>query len=377
MIIDRLETFAGEGATVVRLTTDSGERGIGQFATGGEAVTTEVFHRFVAPNVLGRDPTDPEALVDAVLESPGPPRPYKYNGTFFLRGLGGVDTACWDLCGKLAGEPVVSLLGGPANPDPIAAYGSRLSRETTADEEIEICTTYHERGLDAFKLKIGKRLAFQTDEDVWPGRTEAVVSGVRDALGPDVDLLVDANGAYSREGAIEVGKEVLAPADVIHFEEPCPYWELEWTKAVTEAVPMDVAGGEQDNMISQWGKTWERIIGDRVVDVVQPDVGYIGGIARTMRVADLAADAGLPCVPHGPNHSLQKIFTLHALAAVENAGPYPFEYRIPERGEHEFMYAPEPRVEDGTVAVPTGPGWGVELDDEWLFRSTHRESTLE
>jgi len=97
-------------------------------------------------------------------------------------------------------------------------------------------------------------------------------------------------------------------------------------------------------------------------------------VTRTKRVADMAADAGLTCVPHGPNHSLQKVFTIHTMAAIDNAGPYPFEYRIPEDGEPEAMYAPEPLVEDGAVAVPDGPGWGVEVNDEWLAQSDYERS---
>jgi len=373
--IQRLETFEGAGATVVRLTTDDGDRGIGQLASGGEEIATQVFHDYVAPHALGADPGDVEGLIDGIMASPDHPRPYKYPGTFLLRALCGLDTALWDLRGRRRGASVCELLGGASDPDPVTAYGSRLSRETDGDEEAEICTRYlDEGGLDAFKLKVGKRLAFDTDEDVWPGRTEDVVSTVREAVGPEVDLMVDANSAYSREAAIEVGEEVLEPNGVVHYEEPCPYWELEWTADVREALDVPVAGGEQNNLVSQWGKQWERIVRTPVVDIAQPDVGYIGGVTRTKRVADMAADAGLTCVPHGPNHSLQKVFTIHTMAAIDNAGPYPFEYRIPEDGEPEAMYAPEPLVEDGAVAVPDGPGWGVEVNDEWLAQSDYERS---
>ncbi|MFB6173243.1 MAG: mandelate racemase/muconate lactonizing enzyme family protein [Halobacteriales archaeon] len=375
MAIERLETFTGESGTVVRATAEDGEQGIGQTAPGQDDITATVFHRFVAPHALGADERDIGGLIDGFMEAAERPRPYKYPGTFLLRALCGLDTACWDLAGKREGKSVCELLGGPADPDPVTAYGSRLSRETGPEEEVEICERYREEaGLEAFKLKVGKRLSFREETDVRPGRTEAVVSAVREALGPDVDLLVDANSAYSAERAIEVGEEVLAPNGVVHFEEPCPYWELEWTAEVREALEVPVAGGEQDNMFQQWGKTWERILGTPVVDIAQPDVGYIGGVTRTKRVADMAAEAGLTCVPHGPNHTLQKVFTIHTMAAIENAGPYPFEYRIPEDRDRGGMYAPEPTVSDGAVPVPDGPGWGVEVDPGWLARSTYEVS---
>lgn len=371
MTIQRLETYTRDQASVVQVTTEEGDTGIGQLAPGGHDIAAQVFHELVAPRALGEDPGDVESIVDHVVE-----RTYKYPGTFVLRALCGLDTALWDLAGKRAGVPVCDLLGGPSDPEPVTAYGTRLSRDTDAEEEVEICTRFRdELGLSAFKLKIGKRLAFHTDEDVWPGRTEAVVSGVRDALGDDVDIMVDANSAYSAEKAIEVGEDVLEPNGVVHFEEPCPYWELEWTARVREALDAPVAGGEQDNMVTQWAKQWGRIVGMPAVDVVQPDVGYVGGIVRAKRVADMAAEAGLPCVPHGPNHTLQKVFTLHLLAAIDNAGPYPFEYRIPDTGGHG-MYEPEPRVEGGELPVPTGAGWGIEVDPGWLARADYRVSEV-
>ena len=369
-VIERIETFTRKQATVVRVTDHAGEQGIGQFATGNHDLATPIFHEIVAPKALERSVDDIPGLVRDILE-----RSYKYPGTFVLRGLCGLDTALYDLWGKREGRTVCELLGGPTDPDPVAAYGSRLRRDTDAATEIEICERFREGcGLEAFKLKVGKRLAFRSDADVWPGRTEAVVSGVREALGSEVDLLVDANSAYSAAQAIAVGEEVLEPNGVIHFEEPCPYWELDWTAGVREALDLPVAGGEQDNMFEVWAKQYERIIERPVVDIIQPDVGYLGGIARTKRLADRAAAAGLPVVPHGPNHTLQKVFTLHLLAAIDNTGPYPFEYRIPDTGGHG-MYDPEPTVDEGTVPVPTAaPGWGVELDTEWLARAAYAVS---
>ena len=103
-----------------------------------------------------------------------------------------------------------------------------------------------------------------------------------------------------------------------HFEEPCPYWELEWTAEVAAALDVDVTGGEQDCMLRQW----RRMIELHAVDVVQPDICYLGGINRTLEVARMAAAAGLPCTPHSANLSLVTVFTLHLMGAIENAGPY-------------------------------------------------------
>lgn len=104
---------------------------------------------------------------------------------------------------------------------------------------------------------------------------------------------------------------------------PCPYWEQAETKAVTDALSIDVTGGEQDCEMP----VWDAMIGQRVVDVVQPDVLYLGGVARTLRGAWLAAEAGLAGTPHSANHGLVTLAAMHIPRAIPNAGPYP-EYSI-------------------------------------------------
>src|SRR3546814_16415676 len=98
-----------------------------------------------------------------------------------------------------------------------------------------------------------------------------------------------------------------------HFEEPCPYWNLAWTKQVTDALSIDICGGEQDNNLA----LWKHMIDARVVDVVQPDICYLGGIERTLRVARMARAAGLPCTPPSANLSLVTLFHLTLMGALE------------------------------------------------------------
>ena len=155
---------------------------------------------------------------------------------------------------------------------------------------------------------------------------------IRRALGPDVSLLADANSGFSPARAIEVGR-LLEAEGVEHFEEPCPYWELEQTKQVADALSVPVTGGEQDCELSTWRLICER----RVVDVAQPDVLYLGGIDRTMRVARMAAAHGLPVTPHSANMGLVTLFTMHLLAALPNAGKY-LEFSIEEADYYPWQY---------------------------------------
>ena len=137
---------------------------------------------------------------------------------------------------------------------------------------------------------------------------------IRKALGDDVALLVDANSGFSPRRAIEVGR-MLEDNGIEHFEEPCLYWELEQTKEVTDALDIAVTGGEQDCEIA----TWRRMIEMRAVDIVQPDILYLGGISRTLRVCRMAKAAGLPVTPHSANLGLVTLFTMH-LAARDRGG---------------------------------------------------------
>jgi hypothetical protein len=193
-------------------------------------------------------------------------------------------------------------------------------------------------------------------------------------LGNDVALLVDGNSCYSPARAIEVGR-MLEDNGVSHFEEPCPYWEMEQTRQVTEALSLDVTGGEQD-----WDmQHWKRMVGMRAVDIIQPDVLYMGGMVRTLRVAALGASAGLPCTPHSANLSMVTLFTMHLLRAIPNAGKY-LELSI-EGPEYypwqQDLFVKDPYgIVDGKATVTEEPGWGVEINPEWLARSIYQCSEL-
>ena len=117
--------------------------------------------------------------------------------------------------------------------------------------------------------------------------------------------------------AIEVGRR-LEDNGVAHFEEPCLYWELEQTKEVARALAIDVTGGEQDCMIP----TWRQMIDIRAVDIIQPDVCYLGASRERCRLRRLGRAAGLPCTPHSANLSMVTLFTMHLLGAIPNAGKY-------------------------------------------------------
>ncbi len=360
MILRAIETFTTEDVGFVRVTDEDGAQGWGQVSTYNADIACTVLHRQVASWMLGRDIADLDDALDLVTE-----REHKFPGSYLRRAMAGVDTAVWDLRARRAGVPVATLLGG--SPGRVRAYASSMRRDITPEDEAARMVRFAgERGFTAFKVRAGAEVGRGRDE--WPGRTEAIVPAMRAAL-PDADLLIDANSCYAPPRAIEVGR-MLEGEGYCHYEEPCPYWELEQTRAVAEALDIDVTGGEQDCDLP----TWRRMIGMRAVDIVQPDILYLGGIARTLRVCRMAAEAGLPVTPHCANLSMVTLFTMHLLRAIPNAGKY-LEFSIEGPDYYpwqEGLFVESPyAIEDGHATVTDAPGWGVEIAPDWLARARY------
>ena len=362
-----IETFTNNDVGFVRVTAEDGTQGWGQVSTYNSDITSQVLHRQVAPWTLGQETTNLDDLLDIVAE-----REHKFPGSYLRRAMAGLDTAIWDMRGKQAEKSVAELLGG--SPGLIRAYASSMKRDITPkDEATRLKKLRDTQGFDAFKVRAGAEVGRNQDE--WPGRTEEIIPTMRRELGNEVDLLIDANSCYSPDRAIEVG-HILQDNGFCHYEEPCPYWELEQTKKVTDALTIDVTGGEQDCDLS----TWKRMIEMRAVDIVQPDILYLGGISRTLRVVEMAQTAGLSVTPHCANMSMVTLFTMHLLRAISNAGKY-LEFSIEGADYYPWqdgLFTSSPyKIEDGQARVTDAPGWGVEINPEWLARSKYQISVAE
>jgi L-alanine-DL-glutamate epimerase-like enolase superfamily enzyme len=362
-VIRTIETFNQGMFAIVRVTTADGQEGYGQIATFETEISVMTLHRKIAPLVLGKDPANIDSIVDHCIDAN-----HKFPWSFVCRALGGVDTAIWDLYGRIKQKPVAELLGGKVRPLP--AYGSSMSRTISPEAEAARLVKLRDtQGFRGFKIRVAKENGH--DVDAAPGRSEKIIPTVRKALGAAVALKADANSGFTPPRAIAIGR-ILEDHGFNHYEEPCPYWELEWTAEVAAALKVPVAGGEQDNDVAQW----RRMIRMNAVDIVQPDVLYLGGITRAWRVGLLAGLAGKPVVPHSANHSMVTLFTLHLLAATPNAGPM-MEWSIEDTGMNQQaagLFSPSPFVKDGQAHFEPGPGWGVKINPEWLKNAAYQKS---
>lgn len=347
---------------LVKITTDDGHEGWGQTSAYLADQSVPALHDQLAKWFLGKDPWDLPAIVDACVRGE-----YKFHGTTLFRALCGIDTAIWDLLGQATGMPVYKLLGGRVRTD-IGVYGSSMRRDISPEAEAERLQGLIDAGtFTGFKIRIGSVMG--RDRDASPGRTEKIIPLLRERLGEAVSLRADANGCYSPAEAIRVGR-LLEAAGYYHFEEPCPFPQLESTGKVAAALDIPVAGGEQDTALEQF----HRMIECGVVDIVQPDIGYIGGLTRARSVAQMAEAAGIPCTPHCANVSLLQIFTLH-LAASQPAVHQFQEWSIEDVGWVRDLFDPLPTVTGSTVRLSDRPGWGIDINTDYLKDCAVRSST--
>jgi len=361
--VKKIETFTKGPYAMVRLTTNDGREGWGQISPYDADISAQILHQKIARLVLGKDIAAIDDLNDAAIDAN-----MKWPWSFVCRALCGVDTALWDLYGQITGKPVCELIGGTVKALP--AYGSSMRRDISPqDEAARLARLRDTSGFRAFKIRLGVPTGH--NGDAAPGRSEAIIPAVRAAVGPDVALFADANSCYTPDVAIAMGRR-LEDANYAMYEEPCPYWELEWTQEVTAALTIPVSGGEQDNDMAQW----RRMIRMRAVDIVQPDICYIGGLTRALRVAGMAHEAGLVVKPHAANLSMVTVFTMHMLAAIPGAGELEFSIEAVTNMTREAraMFEPAVEVKDGRAHLTHEPGWGIRVRPEWMASATHQVS---
>jgi L-alanine-DL-glutamate epimerase-like enolase superfamily enzyme len=309
------------------------------------AVTVPMAKRLVLPFFVGKDARDIEALVDEVYTDDSRGSVYKYAGMPFWNIVGHVEVALFDLLGRLDGVPVHVLLGGSRR-KAIPVYISQFGRKTTAEQEVaRAADDLRKAGAKATKLKIGLRMA---NSRAQMARDRRMIERARKTFGDDVAIYVDANGSYTVAEALEMGRH-CEKFGVGFLEEPCPWQDYEATRRVAAGLKMTVAGGEQDSSLWQWRAMIDR----RIVDLLQPDVFYNGGLVRSLRVAKMAEKAGMKFTPHSPTTLPRAAANLHLCSVVPNLGEHQ-EYRVSDE------------VTDGKVAVPTAPGLGLgEDEDRW------------
>jgi L-alanine-DL-glutamate epimerase-like enolase superfamily enzyme len=284
-----------------------------------------------------------------------------YTGTIYygrrgvvLQAISGIDLACHDIMGKALGKPIHALLGG-AKRDRVTAYASTLFRETPA-EMTRAAQKYNDQGFKAVKFGWGS-FGKDASKDI------ALVRAAREALGKDRVLLVDAGWTIPRtpQETIELCRRI-EPFDPFWVEEPCHPEEYASYRAVAEASPLRIAAGEQEG--TTWG--FDLLINQGKVDVAQPDLSRCGGFTVAKKVIELAAAAGIDVCPHAWQSDLLTAASLHYNAVLPNALFQ--EFNVCDDPISRTLTKSPLRLADGMLAVPQGPGLGVEVNLETVNR---------
>lgn len=354
VIIETIELLKRGNTYFVRTRSTGGAVGIIQTKQIEHFIP--IFEKLVAPHFIGKDARRIEALIDEVYVAN-----YKIAGLPFWCPVAYIEQSVLDLLGKVANKSVGELLGGVLRRE-VPVYLSGSTRNTTAEQEVDIYAQGIEvTGCKTVKFKIGGRMS--RNLDAYPGRTETLVKMARKRLGDDVTLYADANGSYNAQKGIEVGR-MLESLNFAFFEEPCPWEELAETHAVTKSLDIPVACGEQDS--SLWRFQW--MIKNGVMDIVQPDINYNGGLIRTMRVAKMAAGAGMNIVPHNTQSGAASVNILQFASCTPNIGPFmEHTWRRPQQSQDWFT--PNFIIKKGVLQIPDGHGFGVEIDPEFISKA--------
>jgi galactonate dehydratase len=344
---------AWRNLTIVRVRTDEGLEGVGEvrMVNHTQALLGYLAHA-IPTHVLGADPFETEALVQRMWRSD-----YERAGATVMAGIAAVEIACWDIVGRALGQPVYRLLGGAVR-DRIKAYANGwYTVERTPQEFHAAARRVVERGYAALKLDPFGAGSFELTREE-RHRALALVEAVRDAIGPDAELLVEMHGRFTPATAIAVARE-LERYDPAWIEEPVPPENLAALEKVARRVSIPVATGERIHVRHEFRELFER----QAADVVQADITTVGGIAETRKIAAWAESHYVLIAPHNVGGPISTAAALHLAACTPN---FKIQEHFNDFAEaHVKLAAPgNPEVVDGHFALPSGPGLGVTLDEE-------------
>jgi L-alanine-DL-glutamate epimerase-like enolase superfamily enzyme len=349
--VDETIADGSQDALLVRVHTDAGIVGYGEVDSLPSVVKAIIdaprSHKYasgLAALLVGEDPLQPARL-----------RERMFTGSLYygrrgavIHAISGLEIALWDIAGKAAGQPIHVLLGG-AHHTRLRAYASTLMPDSPAEARA-VCASQREAGFDAVKLGYGP-LGRDAELDI------ALVAAAREGTGEDGDLIIDVGLGWSnaRDAINRVRR--MEPYRPYWIEEPFMPDELGKYAALASAVDTPIAAGEQEAMAIDF----QRLI-DVGVEVLQPDVTRAGGLLECGRIAELARVNGRRCVLHAWSTGIIKAASLHVLAAMRDAEL--FEYCVQTTDLNRRLVSETFPVVDGHVGVPSGPGLGIEVDED-------------
>lgn len=358
------------------LYTDEGLVGVSEVGMNQEATVVKAIES-LGEYLLGKDPTRIEDHFEKLY------RTGYWIGTIRCTAISAVEMAMWDILGKSLGVPVYRLLGGPTR-DAIPVYahvvpegeGPRPQR-LAQGARLMVEQGYHAVKMDPFGRDYrrgvsGPHFPPHTKEtEHLPNRVIELacqdVAAVREAVGPDVDIMVDFHGKLSPANAIRLGK-ALTEFRLLFIEDPIPPENVDGLTLVSRALSTPVCAGER--LVTIY--SFRELLKQQAVAVINPDVTNAGGLAETKKVAAMAQASYITVAPHNPNGPLATAASAHLAACIPNFLILERRGQAEDVGRAEEVSFPPLVMRDGKLLLPEGPGWGVELNREILPRYAYQ-----
>ena len=349
----------------LKIETDAGVTGWGEPVVEGRALTVEAAVKELGDYLIGKDPR----LIEdhwTVMHRGG----FYRGGPILMSAIAGIDQALWDIKGKALGVPVHELLGGKLR-DTIKVYswigGDRPAEVAAGAREMVA------RGFLALKMNGTEELQIVDSHDKIDAAVERVAM-VREAVGPNIGIAVDFHGRVHRPMARALVKE-LEPYRLMFIEEPVLSENREALKEIAALGSTPIALGER--LYSRWD--FKSVFEEGVVDIIQPDLSHAGGITECRKIAAMAEAYDVAVAPHCPLGPIALAACLQLDAVSYNCFIQEQSLGIHYNAANDLLdYAANKdvfRYEDGYVAIPDGPGLGVEIDEEYVkerAREGHR-----
>jgi len=333
------EGAQGRSALFVHIKTDEGIEGLGTSA--GSTAVQAVVEDSLKEVLIGEDPFNIEKLWNLMFWTV---RGVGRKGIAFCA-ISALDIALWDLKAKALNLPLYRLLGPYT--DTVPVYGSGGWTNFSESELVAEQVGYVERGFPRVKMKVGKDFGMSEDEDV------KRLAAVRKAVGDDVEIYVDANNGYYAKQAIRMS-QIFEQFDVKWFEEPVLADDIEGLSVISQSTTIPVATGEHE--YTKYG--FKELISRGGADIVQPDIGRVGGVTEWMKVAHIAHGFNLPVAPHA-----YQLIHLHVACATPNLKVVEYLGVSDQSDRVWYTEFPEP-VNGMWSPYPDRPGLGLELDPD-------------
>ncbi|MFE5319229.1 mandelate racemase/muconate lactonizing enzyme family protein [Paenibacillus sp. NPDC056579] len=347
--------YFAQGLFYIKVETDEGINGFGECSPMQVDAIVPIIRTVIKPQVIGQSVFDIEKIEEQVMR-----KNYKISGQLLAMAFSGVEIALWDAKAKFLKQPLYNLLGGLYR-DQIPLYGSSMSRDLEPEEEAaKLLEGISQFQFNAVKIKVGPRygsgLPVNLDKDTLKVRT------VREAIGPDCKLMVDGNSSYTYIQAVQL-YEKISQYNLHHYEEPCPYYDIDAYIKLAQTLPVPIHVGEQD-----WNLfTFRDFIAKGACHLYAADPIKCGGISQAKRAAVLCRAFGIHYVPHNTTRGVGFAAALHLAASTPECNSY-YEYSIEKNPLREQLAPKEFIVENGFIRVPEGHGLGIQPDEEKMNR---------